>query len=84
MKYLLKKWYIIVLLAIVTEISLDSCSRHSRYKRMIKRRRTAISNRYSSPYQRKVKRNTIPINTNYIIKNKRNTRGVPMGGQRRR
>jgi hypothetical protein len=83
MRYIIKKWYLIILLAFVTEIVMESCSRHYRYKKMIKRRRTAIAKRYTSPYQKKLKRNIIPINQNYIIKNKRNSHGVPMGGRRR-
>jgi hypothetical protein len=83
MRYIIKKWYLIILLAFVTEIVMDSCSRVYRYKKMIKRRKSAISKRYTSPYQKKLKRNIIPINQNYIIKNKRNTRGVPMSGRRR-
>lgn len=74
---LLKKWYVILLVLFVVQISMESCAKHYRYKRMIKRRRSAVSHRYHTPYQKKLKRNTIPINRNYIIKNKRNTRGVP-------
>lgn len=76
---LLKKWYVIVLVLFVVQIGMDSCSRHYRYKRMIKRRRGAVSHRYHSPYQQRLKKSTIPINRNYIIKNKRNTHGVPTG-----
>ncbi len=83
MKYL-KKWYIILLAVIITEIAFDSCNRHYRYKRMIKRRRSAIAKRYHSPYQKKLKKNIIPINKNYIIKNKRNVSGVPGYGNRRK
>ena len=78
---LLKKWYVIVLILFVVQLSAESCSRHYRYKRMIKRRRGAVSHRYRTPYQKKIRRNTIPINRNYIIKNKRNTRGVPSGAR---
>lgn len=80
----LKKWYVILLAVFIAEIAFDSCNRHYRYKRMIKRRRTAIAKRYQSPYLRKIRKNVIPINKNYIIKNKRNTSGVPMGNQQRR
>lgn len=84
MRYL-KKWYVILLAVIIAEITFDSCSRHYRYKKMIKRRRGAIAKRYhSSYYMKKIRKNIIPINKNYIIKNKRNTRGVPMGGAKRR
>jgi hypothetical protein len=78
---LLGKWYVIILLLFVVQLSAESCSRHYRYKRMIKRRRFAVMHRYKSPYFKKIKRNTIPINRNYIIKNKRNTRGVPSGAR---
>lgn len=83
MKYL-KKWYIILVAVFIAEIAFDSCNRHYRYKRMIKRRRTAMVKRYHSPYQKKLKKNIIPINKNYIIKNKRNTRGVPGYGNKRK
>jgi hypothetical protein len=79
-----KKWCFILLAIIVAEVSFDSCSRHYRYKKMIKRRRTAISHRYHSSYQKKLKKGVIPINKNYIIKNKRNTTGVPNTGHHRR
>jgi hypothetical protein len=77
-----KKWLYILLAVIVAEVAFDSCSRHYRYKKMIKRRRSAISHRYHSPYQKKLKKNIIPINKNYIIRNKRNTTGVPNTGVR--
>ncbi len=73
----LSKWYVVILLLFVVQIANESCSRHYRYKKMIKRRRVAVMHRYRSPYHHKIRRNTIPINRNYIIKNKRNTRGVP-------
>jgi hypothetical protein len=78
---LLSKWYVILLLLFVVQIASESCARHYRYKKMIKRRRVAVSHRYHSVYHKKIKRNTIPINRNYIIKNKRNTRGVPSGAR---
>ncbi|MEI6765237.1 MAG: hypothetical protein WCM76_06310 [Bacteroidota bacterium] len=81
MRYL-KKWYVVVLIVFVTTLALESCSRHYRYKKMIKRRRSAVAKRYHSPWQKKIKRNTIPINQNFIIKNKRNTRGVPTAARR--
>ncbi|MCK9611488.1 MAG: hypothetical protein PHR81_09675 [Bacteroidales bacterium] len=82
MRYL-KKWYVILLAVFIVEIAFESCTRHYRYKRMIKRRRTAISKRYHSPYQKKLKKNIIPINKNYIIKNKQNRRGVPTASKRK-
>ena len=82
MRYI-KKWYILLLIVFLSQVLFESCSRHYRYKRMIKRRRSAVSKRYITPYQKKIKRNTIPINKNYIIKNKRNTRGVPSAARRK-
>ncbi len=79
-----KKWFIILLAVVITGVAFDSCSRHYRYKKMIKRRRASIAIRYHSPYQKKLKKNVIPINKNYIIHNKRNTTGVPNTGIHRR
>ncbi|MEI6124197.1 MAG: hypothetical protein WCQ95_11290 [Bacteroidota bacterium] len=72
-----KKWIFILLAVIVVEVAFESCSRHYRYKKMIKRRRGSIAMRYKSPYQKKLNKTTIPINQNYIIRNKRNTTGAP-------
>ena len=67
MRYL-KKWYILLLILFITLSSLPSCSRNYRYKRMLKKRKSASSKRYKSAYHRKIKKKTIPINRNYIIK----------------
>lgn len=50
---------------------LVSCgpSQYRYYKKMVKRRTTQYG--YKSNYQKKLKRNTLPVNRNYIIKNKR-------------
>ena len=77
-----KHWLLILLTVFVAEVAFNSCSRHYRYKKMIKRRHSAIKSRYHSPYQKKLKKNVIPINKNYIIKNKRNTTGAPGSGIR--
>ena len=83
MRYL-RKWYVIILLVFVVEIAFESCSVHSRYKKMIKRRRSAVSYKHQSPYQKKLRKNVLPINKNYIIRNKRNTQGVPRFGVKKR
>lgn len=77
-----KKWCLILLAVFVAEVAFDSCSRHYRYKKMIKRRRSSITIRYQSPYQKKLNKNIIPINKNYIIRNKRNTTGAPNSGKK--
>ena len=64
-----------MLIFLACEVTFDSCSRHHRYKRMIKRRRTTmIKKSHRSPYQRKLRRKSIPINSNYVIKNRNNYR----------
>ena len=68
MKYT-KKWYIILLICVITITTFESCNKHHRFKNMLKHRRSAV--RYHSPYQRKLKKKTIAIGKNYIIKNKR-------------
>lgn len=77
LKYL-KKWYVLVLLVMLAQPILESCSKHRRFKRMIKRRRSVmIKQKHRSPYQRQLKRKSVPINSNYVIKNKRNHRQRP-------
>ena len=66
-----KKWLIILLVSVVTLTAFDSCGGHRRHKRIMKHRKSVNSRRYKSPYQRRFKRKTIPINKNFIIKNKR-------------
>jgi hypothetical protein len=50
---------------------LVSCapSQYKQYKKMVKRRTSQYG--YKSNYQKKLKKNTLPVNRNYIIKNKR-------------
>ncbi len=67
----LKRWFIILVIAVVTLTAFDSCRGHRRHKRIMKHRRASNARHYKSPYQRKFKRKTIPINKNFIIKNKR-------------
>jgi hypothetical protein len=75
-----KHWLFILLTVFIAEVAFNSCSKHYRYKKMIKRRHSAIKSHYHSPYQKKLKKNVIPINKNYIIRNKRNTAGTPGPG----
>ncbi|MGD0712102.1 MAG: hypothetical protein ABR968_13095 [Bacteroidales bacterium] len=70
MKYT-KKWYIILLICVITLTAFESCNRHHRFKSMLKHRRTVTMRRYHSPYQRRLKRKTVAIGKNYIIRNKR-------------
>ena len=63
-----KKWYIIFLVCVITLTAFESCNRHQRFKKMLKHRRSMSGLRYHSNYQRRLKRKTIPINKNYIIK----------------
>ena len=46
-------------------------SQYRTYKRMVKRRGMATG--YKSTYQKRLKRHTMPINKNYIIKNRRSS-----------
>lgn len=73
---LLGKWYVIILLLFFVQLTFESCSRHYRQKRMIKRRKTSTIKRHQSTYQRKVKRRTLPINKNYLIKHKQPKRST--------
>lgn len=66
-----KKWFIVLVAGIVLATAFESCHRHRRFKRMLKHRRSVNVHRYHSPYQRKLKRKIVPINKNYIIKNRR-------------
>jgi len=66
-----KKWYIIFLVCVITITVFDSCNKHHRFKRMLKHRRSITVSRHHSPYQRRFSRKTVPINKNYIIKNRR-------------
>lgn len=65
-----------VILFIITFMLLPvfSCgpSQYRHYKKMVRQRTTYYG--YRSHYQKKLKRNALPINKNYII---RNTRTVP-------
>ena len=63
--------YIFVLLTAFGIGTITSCgpSQYKNYKRYVKRKNTALG--YRSNYQKKLKRNTMPINRNYIIRNKR-------------
>jgi len=63
-----KKWYIILLVCVVTITAFESCSKHHRFKKMLKHRRSISVQRYHSPYQKKFKRKIQPINKNYIIR----------------
>ncbi len=63
--------YLFLLVVFVASLALSSCSQSQfrNYKRYVKRKNTAMG--YRSHYQKKLKRNTMPINRNYIIRNKR-------------
>ncbi|MBN2728369.1 MAG: hypothetical protein JXR53_04015 [Bacteroidales bacterium] len=63
--------YIFILIAALGIGTLASCgsSQYNTYKRYVKRKNTNMG--YRSNYQKKLKRNTMPINRNYIIRNKR-------------
>jgi len=83
MRYL-KKWYILLLIFYIALNIFASCSRsykaNRKYKKMLKRRKTASVKRYKSPHQRKIAKKTIPINKNYVIKNQK--RRPPRGPYR--
>lgn len=58
------------------QITFESCSVHRRQRKMVKRRKSSSVKRHHSPYQRKVKRRTLPINKNYLIKHKKPKRST--------
>jgi hypothetical protein len=62
----------VVLFVFIAEI-LVSCgpTQYRYYKKMVRRRTTYYG--YKSNYQKKLKRNTMPVNKNYVIRNKRTT-----------
>jgi hypothetical protein len=66
-----KKWASICLATIFILSIGVSCqpSQYKTYKRMVKRR--GMASGYKSHYQKRLKRHTMPINKNYIIRNNR-------------
>lgn len=64
------KWYIVVLLVIAGTATFESCgpAQYRTYKKYVKRKSSAMG--YRSNYQKKLRRNTMPINRNYIIRNR--------------
>ena len=70
MKYL-KKWYVLIIVCFIAEVAFDSCAGKSNYKKMMKHRSGYSSRKgYGSSYKRKIKRHSMPIAKNYIIKNR--------------
>ncbi len=79
-----KKWFVILLAILFSIAGLESCSKYAKerkkHKRILKHRRQTNIKRYHSPHQRQLKKHVIPINKNYIIRNKRkNTSRRPRG-----
>lgn len=70
MRYYLK-WYLMLLFFYAGLNFLASCSPNYRYRRMLKRRKAATVQRHKSTHQRKIRRRTIPINKNYVIRHQR-------------
>ncbi|MEI8202635.1 MAG: hypothetical protein WCH34_06460 [Bacteroidota bacterium] len=74
---LFKKWLIfplIILLMFGTLEIFTSCSHsYSNYKKLSYKRRASGSTGYSGQYQKKLRRSSISIHQNYVIKNKRRT-----------
>lgn len=69
----LTKTYVIVLLSALLMGFLTSCgpSQYYSYRSYVKHRGSSYSGvAYRSSYQKKLKHNSIPINKNYIIRNK--------------
>ncbi len=66
-----KRWFIILIISVFIITAFESCNKHARFKRMLKHRRSVTVKRHSSASQRRFKRKTIPINKNYIIKNRK-------------
>lgn len=83
---ILFKWYVILLIVICGQLGFSSCGAHKyhRYSNLLKHRKSAIVHRYRSAAHKKINKKAIPINRNYIIKNKPNTSGVILGGKRRK
>ena len=77
MKHISKLIIIIIIsaFAIGSLTTLNSCrySTYKNYHKIQKQRRVSRSMHYSSNYQRKFKRSSVPIHRNYIIKNARRT-----------
>lgn len=63
-------WIVLIVFSLGILVSCGP-SQYRYYKKMVKRRTTYYG--YKSNYQKKLKRNTMPINKNYIIRNKRTT-----------
>lgn len=70
MKRMLKSYYLLSFLFLLG-IAVSSCgpTQYKTYKKYVKRKNTAMG--YHSNYQKKLKRNTQPVNRNYIIRNSR-------------
>jgi len=73
LKKMNNKYAFWVVLFIFVSGMLISCAppQYRHYKKMVKRRTSYYG--YKSSYQKKLKKNTLPVNRNYIIKNKRTT-----------
>jgi hypothetical protein len=65
------KYALVIFLFFFLSGMIMSCApaQYRNYKKMVKRRTTNYG--YKSKHQKKLKRNTLPVNKNYIIKNKR-------------
>lgn len=75
------KWYVMVVILLMTSLTLDSCQRY-RYKKMIKKRRTGHNSkkRHKGTYQKKLNKKATITNSKYVIENRRNYRRRPWYG----
>ncbi len=76
---LYKKWivYILILLFAAPAVSVvQSCGNPSyrNYRKIVKHKRIKSAKRYKGKYQRKLRRNSVPIHNNYIMKRSKGTR----------
>lgn len=74
----LKKWifYILILLLVAPAVSvMQSCNPSYRnYRKIVKHKRIKSAKRYKGKYQRKLRRNSVPIHNNYIMKRSKGSR----------
>lgn len=73
-----KKWlvyFLILILALPAVSVIQSCNPSYRnYRKIVKHKRIKSAKRYKGKYQRKLRRGSVPIHNNYIMKKSRGTR----------
>lgn len=73
-----KKWlvYLLIFLFAIPAMSvMQSCNPSYRnYRKIVKHKRIKSARRYKGRYQRKLRRSSVPIHNNYIMKRSKGTR----------